>query len=149
MAERRLPNVTLDERTYRLQLDFFLHNPYFDTLTVTGDTVLEGNLHVSGDATVDGHLLGESWEDVTTTHTAALHQLILANATGGAFTVTLPAAAGANKYKYRIKKVDSSINAVTVAGNGAETIDGSNTQIISSQYDAIHVYCDGTEWWII
>lgn len=74
---------------------------------------------------------------------------VFVDASGGAVTITLPTAASAKNVQYFIKKIDSSVNAVTVDGNGSETIDDSTTQVISSQYDSIEIYSDGTEWWII
>lgn len=77
------------------------------------------------------------------------HTVVLCDASSAPITVTLPVAAGSNTRRYFIKKIDSSGNAVTVDANGSETIDGSTTQIIVSQYDCIEIVCDGTEWWII
>jgi hypothetical protein len=85
-----------------------------------------------------------SSDTLTTSHTVAL-----CDATLGAITMTLPAAASSTGRRYFIKKVDVSANAVTVDGNGAETIDGSATAVLASQYDSIEIVCDGTQWWII
>jgi len=74
---------------------------------------------------------------------------ILGNATGGAITITLPKAATVNGKVYVIKKVDASGNAVTIDGDGAETIDGSATQALSSQYDKAVIQSDGSNWHII
>ena len=87
--------------------------------------------------------------DGTTTLTAGDSQIILADATAGAMTITLPAIADADKYRYIIKKIDSSANAVTVDADGTETIDGSLTQVISSQYVAMQIVPHGTEWSIV
>jgi hypothetical protein len=86
---------------------------------------------------------------VTSAYTATSGDYtILCNATSGAFTVTLPLAKP-NTYKvYIIKKTDVSANAVTIDGNGAETIDGATTQSLSSQYATKTLHCDGTEWHI-
>lgn len=73
----------------------------------------------------------------------------LCDASGGAFAITLPTAASAKDVEFFVKKTDSSVYAVTIDGDGSETIDESTTQVISSQYDCITVYSDGTEWWII
>jgi len=76
--------------------------------------------------------------------------VILCDASGGAFTVTLPeATGGADGRVFHIKKVDASANAVTVDGHAAETIDGAATQALSAQYDSIMLVSDGTEWWIL
>lgn len=89
-------------------------------------------------------------ETVTTATTLNnSHYAVMVDATGGAVTVTLPAAA-ANKHRsYIVKKIDVSANAVTVDGNGAETIDDSATYSLASQYDKVQILSDGTEWWVI
>ena len=75
--------------------------------------------------------------------------VILADATGGAITVTLPTAGSARGFVFHVKKTDASANAVTLDGNGAETIDDSATQATSTQYVTMTVVSDGTEWWLI
>lgn len=73
----------------------------------------------------------------------------LCDASGGAFTLAMPSAAA---FKYRaltIKKVDSSGSAVTVQGNASETIDGSNTYALASQYATVTIYSDGQKWHVI
>lgn len=93
-----------------------------------------------------------SWTVSTITASATLttsQTVVLCDATSGAITATLPAAAGNTGKRYFIKKTDSSANAVTVDGNGAETIDDTATQVLASQYDSIEIVSDGTEWWII
>jgi hypothetical protein len=69
---------------------------------------------------------------------------VLVNATGGAVTVVLPAAANNTGRDIDVKKTDSSANAVTVDGNGAETIDGSATKVISTQNVNYTFRSDGT-----
>lgn len=75
--------------------------------------------------------------------------LILANATSGAITVTLPAAASSEGRVLVVKKTDASGNAVTLDGTGSETIDGATTQALAAQYDALTVVCDGAGWAIV
>lgn len=75
--------------------------------------------------------------------------VILCNATGGAMTVNLPAASGKAGKKLTIKKTDVSANAVTIDGNASETIDGATTQSIGSQWEAVTIVCDGTNWQIV
>jgi len=74
---------------------------------------------------------------------------ILCDATSGAITVNLPAATNHTGRVYNIKKTDSSTNNVTVDGNASETIDGSTTQVLYSQWDSITIQCDGSNWHII
>lgn len=77
------------------------------------------------------------------------HHVVVCDASGGAFTVTLPAASGITRRIYHIKKTDSSANAVTVDGNAAETIDGGATATISTQFESIMIICDGSNWHIL
>lgn len=58
---------------------------------------------------------------------------IRADASGGAFTITLPPLASVPDERpfIIIKKVDTTANPVTVAGNGSETMDGSATVTIT------------------
>lgn len=73
---------------------------------------------------------------------------VLVDASGGAVTITLPAAAS-GYYEFRIKKIDSTGLAVTVDANGSELIDGALTQVISSQYVTLVIINSNTAWWII
>lgn len=75
--------------------------------------------------------------------------VIICDATGGAFSIMLPAAAGVTGKTYYIKKIDVTVNAVTVDANGAETIDDAATQVLAAQYDNIMIVSDGAEWWIV
>lgn len=74
---------------------------------------------------------------------------ILVDASGGAVTVTLPAASSSLGRVLSIKAIDVSGGSVTIDGDGSETIDSATTQVISAQYDVITVQCDGTQWWLI
>ena len=66
----------------------------------------------------------------------------------GAVTITLPPAADRFK-EVCIKKIDATANAVMVEGSGSETIDDATTLVMSSQYDAVRIASDGSEWWIL
>lgn len=79
---------------------------------------------------------------------------VLVNATSGNLVITLPTAASAYSatlggYTFIVKKVDSSTNTVTIQGNGAETIDGSNTQVLAAQWMSYQVQSNGTSWFIV
>jgi hypothetical protein len=66
----------------------------------------------------------------------------------GAQEVDLLAAAtaGANRVVW-IKKIGSTAN-VTIDGDGAETIDGSATKVLTTQYQCLGLICDGSNWHI-
>lgn len=74
---------------------------------------------------------------------------ILCDASGGAFTITLPAAASFTGKHFYVKKTDTSYNAVTIDGNASETIDGSTTTTLNTQYEFVKIVCDGSNWHIV
>lgn len=86
----------------------------------------------------------------TTTYTVTAserNKAILCDASGGAFTVTLLAAATAGDgFVVGIVKTDSSSEAVTIDGNASETIAGSATFELSGEGDAAYLVCDGSNW---
>ncbi len=85
----------------------------------------------------------------STTTLDGTYDTVLCNAGGGAITINLPPASSYTKKVYTIKKIDSSGHAITIDGNGSETIDGSTTQVISFQWSLIRIQSDGTAWYII
>ena len=75
-------------------------------------------------------------------------EVILADATTGPLTMTLPTATG-NTNIYDIKKVDSSGNTVTISASGGQTIDGGTTAVIKVQYASVSVAAAGSNWYVI
>lgn len=78
-----------------------------------------------------------------------IENVILADATGGAITVTLPDAVRAVDHVIVVKKIDASANAVTIDGAGADTVDGAATVAISTQYHFRMMISDGSNWHVI
>ncbi len=74
---------------------------------------------------------------------------ILADATGGAFTLTLPAAAGSINKIFNLIKIDASANAVTIDGDGGEFIDGVTTTTLDRRFQSVQIQSDGTSWFTI
>jgi hypothetical protein len=75
--------------------------------------------------------------------------LIIADATGGAITMTLPPAALVSGRIYVFKRINSGANAVIVDPSGAETIDGAATYTLSAQWNSVTIMSNGTAWFII
>lgn len=75
--------------------------------------------------------------------------VILGDATLGNMTIGLPAVATSSQKVIVVKKIDVTANTVTIQGNAGELIDGINTQVISSQWTAVEMVCDGSAWYII
>jgi hypothetical protein len=103
--------------------------------------------------TIDNALSTEQlWTTVSKTSNYTVTEsdhdkVILVDASGGAVTITLLAAATAGDgFRVAIKKTDNSANAVTIDGNSSETLDGSTTSTLSTQYDTDNLICDGSNW---
>ncbi|RYF66035.1 MAG: hypothetical protein EOO39_23770 [Cytophagaceae bacterium] len=71
---------------------------------------------------------------------------LIANAAGGALTVTLPTAVGTNGRTYTIKKSDSSANQVTILAASGQTIEGSASLTLNSQWQYSILTSDGLNW---
>jgi hypothetical protein len=86
----------------------------------------------------------------TANYTAlATDEIIDCDATSASFTITLPTAVGITGKRYDIRKSDVSGNTVTIDADGTETINGSLTQVITTQYTNVSVVSDGANWMII
>lgn len=85
----------------------------------------------------------------TNTTLDGTHYAANVDATSGGVTITLPTAVGITGRHYIIRKLDSSANAVTVDGNGSETINGATTYSLSSQYQVVSLMSDGAGWMVL
>ena len=100
-------------------------------------------------------MIGTNVKTVTTTYTVKPDDsLILCDATSAAFTVTLPPAkyfgTKGDTLAFTIAKLDSSGNAITVAGAGSDNIVGSSTFAgIVDQFDLVMVQSDGVSQWYV
>lgn len=72
--------------------------------------------------------------------------MVAVDASGGARTINLPTAVNRVGRVYVIKKIDSSVNAVTIDPNGAQTVDGAATLALALQWDRATVMSDGANW---
>jgi hypothetical protein len=72
---------------------------------------------------------------------------ILANASTGVLTVTLPPADTALGMTVFVKKVDSSSNAVTVTTSGTDEIEGKSSEALNKQYASLYLISDGSSNW--
>lgn len=85
----------------------------------------------------------------TTTYTAVAGDMILADTSGGGFTITLPLSSANKNLGVRVKKISSDSNVVTIGRTSADLIDGQATQFFTRQYTDVEVTADGgTNWWI-
>lgn len=96
--------------------------------TGTGGTGLLSRITITSDLTL------------TTSHT-----VVLCDASSGPLTITLPAASTNGGRLYHIKKVDASANAVTIDGDGLDTIDDGLSAVLTVQYESITINGDSVE----
>lgn len=106
--------------------------------TVNGTTILG-----SGDLVIQG---GITYARYTSNYTASDKDGIIADTTGGSFTVTLPAAPATGFQVYIADGADWGTNNLTVARNGS-TIEGlAEDLILDIQGAAVQLIYDGTTW---
>lgn len=89
---------------------------------------------------------------VTAAHTVTdTERVILADATGGAFEVTLPT----DPYEGQsvtVKKIDGAANNVTVATPAEatpNTIDGTASVDLTTQNEVVRIVSDGIDWFVV
>ena len=113
-----------------------------EVLQTDGSGVLSWVAQSGGGLTVE--------TQASTTALSGTNKFVKANSSGGAITLTLPAAATAGSGAiFVVKDIgNASTNAVTLEGNGSETIDGALNKIIATNYASIEVVCDGSNWFI-
>jgi hypothetical protein len=67
-----------------------------------------------------------------------------------AFTVTLPTAVGCTGKVFTIKKTDATLaNIITIATTSSQTIDGSTTTTLNTQYETLTLQSDGANWQVL
>ena len=100
------------------------------SLSITADWIEHRHRHVTAAYSVDNETV------------------ILANATGGAFSVTLPPSNPDTINRcITVKRLNAGVNAVTIAAQGTDLIDGAATQALALQYAALTVLSDGLGAW--
>ena len=99
---------------------------------------------------VDGSVMSAQYRTVTTTgNVVSGDYLIVADAAGGAITMTLPPAALVPGRIYTFKRINSGANAVVIDPSGVETIDGAATYTLSAQWNSVTIMNNGIAWFII
>ena len=116
------------------------------TGTPTASTYLNG---VGTWATVAGSS-SVSVVTVTGAYTAlTTDSIILGNATTASFSILLPTAVGVAGKTYTIKKLDATVNTITLTTTSAQTIDGGTTAVMRMQYLSLTLVSDGANWQVI
>jgi hypothetical protein len=91
--------------------------------------------------------------NLATTKTLAMEdngKIFNCNTTTGSFDINLPASVSVGRgYAVSFKKVDHSINEITLKPNGSETIDGRSFFAVNAYGHIISIKTDGLNWYII
>lgn len=87
----------------------------------------------------------------TTTYTVTTSDYFLTGDTsGGAFSFTLPTAVGITGQVFVFKYIDTGFaNALTIDGNGSETVGGSTTTTLDTLNESLRIVSDGANWIIV
>jgi hypothetical protein len=122
--------------------------------SATGDAILVWNSTDKKVKQVDATSLGEDNNVYAITAISSNQTLttseyvVVVDTSGGPVTVTLPSSPVTGQ-AYKIKDSGNALtNAVTIGGN-ANNIDGAATASINTDYGALEVVYDGTEWWTL
>ena len=94
----------------------------------------------------------EAYTAVTAaTYTAKAGDQVIGVNRAGVVTITLPTDQVSKGRIYTVKDESgaAAANNITVATEGAETIDGSATDVINVNYESKSYYSDGTNWFIL
>lgn len=76
-------------------------------------------------------------------------RVLLLDGTAGAFTYTLPPVSSVFDQPFTFIKTDSQVTVQTIAAQAGELINGAATYTgLGNQYDVVHLFCDGVQWWI-
>ena len=75
--------------------------------------------------------------------------LIIADATAGAITMTLPTAALVPGRIYAFKRINAGANAVIIDGYASQTIDGNLTHTMTPQWNSLVIMTNGVGWFIL
>jgi hypothetical protein len=113
--------------------------------TANGNCTIQPN--GTGQTIIYGGSTVVTAKSAAATLTIAEAGLVTAATAGGAFTLTLPTAVGNTGLKYSFIKIDAAANAVTLDGNGAQTINGAATYAdMDAQWDSCTIISDGSNW---
>jgi hypothetical protein len=144
--------VQLGDTASRPILDLQSGDQYFDT-TLSGDANglpiwWNGTAWItaSGGGTVGAVTVITS---VDSPYTPSVGETILADTTGGAILLTLPAAATFINAGFTVKKISTDINTVTIDPNGAEEIDNELTYIFNVAFQSMVVVSDKVSAWYL
>jgi hypothetical protein len=126
---------------------------------ISGDVLVSNDLEVQGDAITDGlTTTGGIVRNITTVNVATYDLLVTDDILHVTYTVTaavtsltLPTAQTIEGRTIVIKDagINATTNNITIDTEGAQTIDGDGSLIMSTDAESVTLYCDGSNWFVI
>ncbi|MCK5021488.1 MAG: hypothetical protein KAS32_31035 [Candidatus Peribacteraceae bacterium] len=113
-----------------------------------GQTTIGGTGGASKLTVIGSFAVPVTTQTAATLTLTAAHYTALCDATSNTVTITLPTAVGADGRIYNVKAINVD-NAVELAADGTEEIDGSTTNISFALMETVTVQSDNANWWII
>ena len=136
-----------DQIFKKINNKLIIHNSPTANPLIYGDFSLK-QLNINGTLSTAGTI--QAFSAKTSAYTILTSdEIITVDATSGIFTITLPTAVGVTGQTYTIKRINSGSNNVTVGTTSSQTIDGSTTYVLSTQYKYLKVVSDGANWIIV
>lgn len=119
-------------------------------LTYNGTAIVNSST-ITGDLTITGVTTTGGFRTAVTAKSGNYtlvytDEFVEADASGAGFTLTLPTAVGHAGQQFEIKKIDSTVNPVTVATTGGQTIDGGSTAVILMPQTSLTFRSNNLNW---
>ncbi len=146
-----LTTVSSDQKIQFRDTGLYIHSPADGKLKISADGSGTDDITLSGTVVVGGGVALAHISKDTNYTTTADNCIVSVDSTGGAVTITLGSASVATGKIVVIKDAGGSANSnnITIDTEGSETIDGSASTSITSDYGVVRLYSDGTNWFII
>lgn len=127
--------------------------PFFSTQIVDLIRQLQAQFADYGQAINDDLLTRPDWTRIITAATYTMldtDRFLLVDATAAPITITLAPVADCEPHFYGIKRTNSGANAVTVATNGSELMDGSSAnRTLAAQWEHLLMLTDRVAWFLL
>lgn len=115
---------------------------------IADGTIVDGD--ISGSTNISRSKLATELDSSTQTgaYTTSDEELVFVDTSGGAVTITLSSSDASTGNTVRVVDLGSAgSNTITIDSEGSETIDGSTSTTIDTNYGALVLHSDGSDWY--
>jgi hypothetical protein len=124
----------------------------FPGLKVSGSTVIEGNLSVTGTISASNYVGLPGLPKLIVSSSVSLladqRAVFAKNSDSSSFSITLPSASLADSKEYYVIKSDSVSGSVIVLPSSPNLINGTSSFELNGPYQSITLIHDGTDWYV-